>query len=862
MAYTGWQATVQDDLGRILPLAEVTVRVGGPSGALATIYSDQNGTPMANPFFATADALAQFFAQPGTYYLVGALDGQTTDGWYVQLDAPTMTRAEAEASCANGWRAKDGLTYAIGGLSYIGQTGATSVAGLPGLAEISEAPALDRLGRENPRPFVIVIEGQSNALGSGTGQDTTINQTGGGILIYSSLAGGGGGSMVPAAYGTAPLNRNMAGGTTADPSLSVGNIGPHLANQLRANGAVHPDRPIWILVNAVGGINISEWIDSPFTRHVAFEAAMERLSEIHGARLTVDHLHWQQGEANSTTAPPYNTNDTYFAALGSWLDQKRASNYWSDATTVTMGEILTERPYIDSGATYRKAANARNPAIRKFATDYRNPLVALVPSSGIPRNGIDPNDANHFSGAGLAEIGKRAANKLMGLRVGTAGGAAQLSSGRALVTYPQINLTNETILLGANDLSAGHLFLRCANADITLPDIDVGSNPVIRLEVWSVSGGNTEITMPAGLFLDGPDGLVTSASLGLGNYEFWHSGRWRYTSVSPKMGDMLYAVLPSMTTGEVRGLTTQNGRGAVLNVFGGGQVGLPTPVQGSHLTLILRSVTGGSTVIGRAVGGVLIESAGTGYAVGDTIALAIGSATGTAPTVTVSSVGAGGAITGITVTQPGCITSSTLPPSPNTPVSTSGSGVNATFTVTYASALISGPKPGDSAASYTMSTLNQIIDLVAIGTGWWILSDSATDARATRGTFTPALENSTPGDLSVSYSSRSGSWERVGNLLFITGEMIFTATHSTASGFWRVSGVTPLGFTTKGWSIPVRHSSEIAIPAGRSTLVGVADDAGSFRLRTATANQDLPVSSITSGVEASMSFSGIIQLLA
>lgn len=725
-----------------------------------------------------------------------------------------------------------------------------------------EAPVLDRLGRKSLRPFVVVVEGQSNALGSGTGQNTIIDQSGGGIFIYSSLAGGGSGSMVQAAYGTAPLNRTMAGGTTTDPALSVGNIGPHLANQLRAIGAVHPDRPIWIVVNAVGGINISEWIDSPFTRHTAFEAAMQRISTIYGDTLQVDHLHWQQGEANSTTAPPYNTNETYFAALGTWLEQKKGSVYWSDSTTVTMGEILTERPYIDTGAVYRTAANARNPAIRQFANDYLNPLVGLVPSSGIPRNGINPDDANHFSGAGLAEIGKRAANRFMGLRTGTASGAEQLSSGRALITYPQLSFTNESVLLGADDLSAGHLFLRCANADVTLPVIEVGSNPVIRLEVWSVSGGNTEINMPSGLFLDGPDGLVTSASLGLGNYEFWYSGRWRYTSVGPKMGDMLYGVLPSMTMGEVRGLTTQNARSNVLNVFGGGQVGLPTPVQGSHLTLILRSVTGGSTVLGRAVNGVLIANAGTGYAVGDTITLDIGSATGTAPTVTVSSVGAGGSITGITTTQPGCITSSTLPPSPNTPVSTSGSGINATFTVTYASALINGPKPGDTATSYTLSTVNQIVDLVAIGPNWWVLSDSATDARATRGTFTPTLGNSVSGDLSVAYTSQSGSWERVGNMLYISGEMTFTATHTTASGYWKVEGITPLTTSSTGWSLLVRHSSAITTPSGQSTVVGVSDASGSFRLRTASHNQDLPVANITSGASASLSFSGVIQLTA
>lgn len=102
MAYNGWQATVQDDAGNAIPLAEITVREGGPSGDIATIYSDTIGAVKANPFFATVNGFAQFFAEPGTYYLVGARDGQTTDGWYVTItadvNAPVVLRGTWNAS--------------------------------------------------------------------------------------------------------------------------------------------------------------------------------------------------------------------------------------------------------------------------------------------------------------------------------------------------------------------------------------------------------------------------------------------------------------------------------------------------------------------------------------------------------------------------------------------------------------------------------------------------------------------------------------------------------------------------------------------------------------------------------------------
>lgn len=97
-----WQATVQDHTGAIMALAEVTVRNSNAGGSLATLYSDEAGTPMANPFDADANGLAQFWAETGTYYIEGSLGGQTTDGWFTSLGGGsavlTVTAAEAVGS--------------------------------------------------------------------------------------------------------------------------------------------------------------------------------------------------------------------------------------------------------------------------------------------------------------------------------------------------------------------------------------------------------------------------------------------------------------------------------------------------------------------------------------------------------------------------------------------------------------------------------------------------------------------------------------------------------------------------------------------------------------------------------------------
>lgn len=111
MALFPWQATVQDGAGNSIAAATVTVRDGGPGGALSSIFTDSTGTTAkSNPFNASADGFAQFWAAAGTYYIEGTDVGQTTDGWYVVLGggggAATVTLAatvaQGEAVAADG----------------------------------------------------------------------------------------------------------------------------------------------------------------------------------------------------------------------------------------------------------------------------------------------------------------------------------------------------------------------------------------------------------------------------------------------------------------------------------------------------------------------------------------------------------------------------------------------------------------------------------------------------------------------------------------------------------------------------------------------------------------------------------------
>lgn len=69
------------------------------------------------------------------------------------------------------------------------------------------------------------------------------------------------------------------------------------------------------------------------------------------------------------------------------------------------------------------------------------------------------------------------------------------------------------------------------------------------------------------------------------------------------------------------------------------------------------------------------------------------------------------------------------------------------------------------------------------------------------GTFTCSLINSTPGNLSISYSSQTGTYTKVGNLVTVNFIIVTSSfTHTTASGTWRLSG---LPFAIASGTVPV-----------------------------------------------------------
>ena len=88
-----WQATVQDESGNAVLLPVVTVYLEN-GVTLASIYTEA-GTPLPNPLTGTLEGFVQFWANSGTYKIVGADGADQTAVWSVFLDTPLQDAVNA-----------------------------------------------------------------------------------------------------------------------------------------------------------------------------------------------------------------------------------------------------------------------------------------------------------------------------------------------------------------------------------------------------------------------------------------------------------------------------------------------------------------------------------------------------------------------------------------------------------------------------------------------------------------------------------------------------------------------------------------------------------------------------------------------
>lgn len=180
---------------------------------------------------------------------------------------------------------------------------------------------------------------------------------------------------------------------------------------------------------------------------------------------------------------------------------------------------------------------------------------------------------------------------------------------------------------------------------------------------------------------------------------------------------------------------------------------------------------------------------------------------------------------------------------------TNGSGVPAWVTVTGTGAPVLATSP-------TLTTPN-----IGAATATSInFGGSSLSSYVEAGTFTPVFTCATPGDLSVAYTTQTGVYTRIGNVVYITMTLNCTPTFTTASGNVSITGLPyTVGANTCAASISTL-SAGYTWPASKTMITGVfPTGTTSMQMRgmqTASATTTFTMTSVTTTVAATVAMTG------
>ncbi|MFT8245172.1 hypothetical protein [Roseomonas sp. BN140053] len=477
------------------------------------------------------------------------------------------------------------------------------------------------------RPFVLVGAGQSNAAGADPNGDKTVEA---GIRIVSGTSGSGL-SVVPAAFGAAPLNNGASGSASADPAQCYNNSAVHFANHLRRSGRIAADRPILILPNWFPGESLGNWVGSGTASknwagllQVLAAAQAWWSAQGYPGVVTIDHVMWTQGEADSTSAATgYHTRDLYAAGFATLRAQFAALPGWTAGTTMTVQELW--------GWGRQPAgipSNARNDFFRTLAAGTDRG-VALVSSQGLLPS--LSNGPTHAHGSSLVEIGRRnfAGWARMSLGAGHAPPIPTAGDGSPDVRSHEMALTtSDTTYLGLDDLRGGLRISAAGAPTVYLPlgAVAAGTPPIL-LHVWSASAGPTLVFPDNGaLTINTGDGAVPNLSLGVGLYRLWVSrGAWYCETVSLGSSSAAAAYSPGAGTALTPGaITTAQVQARLVYACSAGAYTLPNPNGMGAVEIGLFASGGDITVAPGTSGGLWLPDGTLAFSGGATMTIPAG----------------------------------------------------------------------------------------------------------------------------------------------------------------------------------------------------------------------------------------------
>ena len=219
---------------------------------------------------------------------------------------------------------------------------------------------------------LVLITGQSNALGAGTAYDVSLDSSDPYVFAFTDEG-----------WRVADLrqiwDRGWFPGTHPDSEPS-NNFSLHFGKQLAASTA---NRVVGFILVTAPGRPISHWSSSGDFYQQIRSKVLDALNQL-PTKSAVDGILWHQGESDGRD------DDNYSRALYCLIDEFRSESWFG-----------INRPFI-CGETASLPVNRQ---LAKLNTDT-DPWTACVAGEGLPTKG----DGAHFSAAGLRTIGRRYAD--------------------------------------------------------------------------------------------------------------------------------------------------------------------------------------------------------------------------------------------------------------------------------------------------------------------------------------------------------------------------------------------------------------------------------------------------------------------
>lgn len=129
------------------------------------------------------------------------------------------------------------------------------------------------------------------------------------------------------------------------------------------------------------------------------------------------------------------------------------------------------------------------------------------------------------------------------------------------------------------------------------------------------------------------------------------------------------------------------------------------------------------------------------------------------------------------------------------------------------------------------------------------------------GSWTPAITFTTPGDLSVAYTTRYGRYIRQGNLIFLRCNLLTsTFTHTTASGSLLITGLPVTAATTSandvmtGGSVLFEGITKVGYTQITPYLLSASSSIGFFAGGTAQVNSSVTSANVPTATTKALSF--------